>query len=151
MIYKNGKFQDVVERIDLLIEGETDIISKMSTISCEIFQSFGHFNWVGFYRLVDNQMLKVGPYQGTHGCLTIKVGEGVCGRCALEKKVQLENDVNRNPHHIACSADTKSEIVIPVFDKLGTLKAVLDIDSIELNSFNSDDSKFLTHITSKIY
>jgi len=69
----------------------------------------------------------------------------------LKKKVQLENDVNRNPHHIACSADTKSEIVIPVFDKLGTLKAVLDIDSIELNSFNSDDSKFLTHITSKIY
>jgi len=89
MIYKNGKFQDVVERIDLLIEGETDIISKMSTISCEIFQSFGHFNWVGFYRLVDNQMLKVGPYQGTHGCLTIKVGEGVCGRCALEKKSSI--------------------------------------------------------------
>ena len=86
---------ELIKRISSLIEGENDVISKMSTISCEIFQSFENFNWVGFYRLVDEQTLKVGPYQGTHGCLTIIVGVGVCGKCALEEKVQIENDIKK--------------------------------------------------------
>lgn len=141
----------LIKRVDSLIEDETDIISIMSTISCEIFQSFEKYNWVGFYRLVDKQTLKVGPYQGTHGCLTIKVGNGVCGKCAIEKKVQIENDVDLILHHIACSTKTKSEIVIPVLDKIGTLKAVLDIDSLELNSFDEIDEKYLTDISDKIF
>jgi len=148
---KEIKYIELIKRIDSLIEDETDIISKMSTISCEIFQSFEYYNWVGFYRLIDEENLKVGPYQGTHGCLTIKVGDGVCGKCAIEKQVQLENDVNLILHHIACSTNTKSEIVIPVLDKIGTLKAVLDIDSVELNSFDGVDMKYLKEISNKVY
>jgi len=144
-------YKGLINRIDSLIEGETDVISKMSTISCEIFQSFEYMNWVGFYRLVDENILKVGPYQGTHGCLTIKVGDGVCGKCAKELKVQIENDVSKLPHHIACSVETKSEIVIPVFDKKNIPKAVLDIDSIDLDSFDEIDADYLTKIVANIY
>ncbi|MBU0528806.1 GAF domain-containing protein [bacterium] len=148
---KKLKYKELLKRIDSLIKDEEDYISKMSTIACEIFQSFDHFNWVGFYRLVNENILKVGPYQGTHGCLTIDINKGVCGKCVREKKVQIENDVNSIPHHIECSSDTKSEIVIPVFDKIGNLIAVLDIDSIKLNCFDSIDEKYLTIICANIY
>jgi GAF domain-containing protein len=146
LVYKN-----IIIRIDSLIEGETDIISKMSTISCEVYQSFDYLNWVGFYRLAKKNTLKVGPYQGTHGCLTIKIGEGVCGKCASEEKVQIENDVSKIPYHISCSVDTNSEIVVPVFDNIGKFIALLDIDSVELNSFDEIDKKYLTNIANKIF
>ncbi len=148
---KEFKYIDLLKRIDQLTKDEVDIISNMSTIACEIYHSFDNFNWVGFYRLVDDSTLKVGPYQGTHGCLTIDVNRGVCGKCVREKKPQIENDVNSISHHIACSGNTKSEIVIPVFDKIKNIIAVLDIDSIEKNSFDSIDEKYLTIICSNIY
>ena len=144
-------YKDIINRIDSLIKGENDVISKMSTISCEIYHSFDHFSWVGFYRLVDESTLKVGPYQGTHGCLTIDINKGVCGNCVREKKPQIENDVNSIPYHIACSGDTKSEIVIPVFNKVKNIIAVLDIDSTAVNSFDSIDEKYLIIICSNIY
>jgi len=147
---KEFKYKDLLKRIGQLTKDEKDIISKMSNISCEIFQSFDYLNWVGFYRLVDKNTLKVGPYQGTHGCLTIDINRGVCGKCVREKKLQIENDVNSIPYHIACSGDTRSEIVIPVFDKIKNIIAVLDIDSTEINSFDSIDEKYLTIICSNI-
>jgi len=150
-VRKEKIYRDIIKRIDSLIEGENDTISIMSTISCEIFHAFDYLNWVGFYRLVDDSTLKVGPYQGTHGCLTIDINNGVCGKCAREQKVQIENDVNKLPHHIACSIHTKSEIVIPVFDKNRNLRAVLDIDSIEINSFEDIDKNYLVKIANKIY
>lgn len=148
---KKDKYNDLIKRINSLTEGETDIISRMSTIACEVFHTFEYFNWVGFYRLVDDSTLKVGPYQGTHGCLTIDINSGVCGKCAREKEVQIENDVTKLPHHIACSINTKSEIVVPVFDKNRILRAVLDIDSIKVNSFEEIDKKYLVEISNKIY
>ncbi len=148
---KEIKYQNILKNIESLIEGEADTISIMSTISCELYQAFEQWNWVGFYRLVDEKTLKVGPYQGTHGCLTIDINQGVCGKCAREQKVQIENDVTKLPHHIACSTDTKSEIVLPVFDKSGQLEAVLDIDSLELNSFDTIDEKYLTEVADKVY
>jgi GAF domain-containing protein len=148
---KDKKYKILLNTIDSLIEGETDVITKMSTIACEIFLTFDYLNWVGFYRLVDENTLKVGPYQGTHGCLTIDINHGVCGKCAREQKVQIENDVSKLSHHIACSAETKSEIVIPVFDVDNNLKAVLDIDSVELNSFDEIDENYLTEISNKIF
>ncbi len=147
---KENIYLDLLKRIDSLIEGETDTISKMSTISCEIFHTFDYLNWVGFYRMVNDSTLKVGPYQGTHGCLTIKIGEGVCGKCAKENKIQIENDVQNIPYHIACSSETKSEIVMPVLDN-NVLRAVLDIDSTELNSFDIVDEKYLKIICNKLY
>ena len=148
---KEKIYNELIKCIDALIENETDIISKMSTISCELYHSFRHWNWVGFYRMVDKKTLKVGPYQGTHGCLTIYINNSVCGKCAHEQNVQIENDVSKIPHHISCSNETKSEIVIPVLDKNGELQAVLDIDSVELNSFDEIDDKYLREIASKVY
>lgn len=136
---KEQKYKEVLRNIDSLVEGENDVISVMSTIACELYHSFEHFNWVGFYRLVDDTTLKVGPYQGSHGCLTIHIEKGVCGKCAREKRIQLENDVANLPHHIACSSDTQSEIVLPVIDRQGHLRAVLDIDSFEKDSFDEID------------
>ena len=101
------------------------------------------FSWVGFYRLIDEITLKVGPYQGTHGCLTINIEKGVCGKCVRENKIQIENDVCKIPHHIACSSETKSEIVLPVRDSENKVKAVLDIDSKEINCFDEVDEKYL--------
>jgi GAF domain-containing protein len=148
---KEEKYKHVVKSIEVLINGETDTISKMSTIACELFQNFEYWNWIGFYRLVDDKTLKVGPYQGTHGCLTIDINQGVCGKCAREKKVQIENDVAVLPHHIACSPDTKAEIVLPIINNEGSLRAVLDIDSLELNCFDEIDVQYLTIIADMVY
>ncbi len=151
MMSKEDKYKEVLQNIELLIKNEKDLISVMSTISCEIFHAFEYLNWVGFYRLVDETTLKVGPYQGTHGCLTINIKNGVCGKSAREKKVQIENDVSKIPFHIACSSETNSEIVVPVLDKDGNLKAVFDVDSLELNSFDKIDEKYLKMICEKVY
>lgn len=111
----------------------------MSTIACELFHAFDYFNWLGFYRRIDPSTLKVGPYQGTHGCLTIDTQRGVCGACVRTAEVQIENDVSRVPHHIACSSATKAEIVIPILDATGVVMAVLDIDSKRKNVFDKTD------------
>ena len=147
---KEDKYIDVCRRLNALLEGEDDLISKMSTISCELFQEFEYFSWVGFYRRVNENLLKVGPYQGTHGCLKIPMGKGVCGKCAEENKIQIENDVANLPHHIACSSETKSEIVLPINDENNRVTAVFDIDSVELNSFDEIDEKYLQKICEMI-
>jgi len=148
-IYKKGRvlkekiYSKVLQNIESLIEGEMDLVAVMSTISCELYHAFESFNWVGFYRRIDENTLKVGPYLGTHGCITIDIKRGVCGKCAREGEVQIENYVNAIPHHIACSNDTKSEIVIPIKDNGNNVRALLDIDSTEINRFNEID---LTHL-----
>lgn len=147
---KENIYIEVLQNIESQIDGEADLITVMSTVSCELYHAFDHFSWVGFYRRVDEKTLKVGPYQGTHGCLTIDIEKGVCGKCAKEGMVQVENDVSAIPHHIACSIDTKSEIVIPVKDNKNIVRAVLDIDSTEINSFDEVDQKYLGKICENI-
>jgi len=142
---KENKYIELIKNVRNLIEGEDDIISKMSTVACEVFHEFDHFNWVGFYRRTGERTLKVGPYQGDHGCLVIDFDRGVCGRCAREQKVQIENDVMKLPYHIACSTETRSEIVLPVI-RNGELIAVFDIDSIIPDIFEAMDEKYLTEI-----
>lgn len=143
---KENIYIEVLQNIDSLIEGEMDLVAVMSTVSCELYHAFEHFSWVGFYRRVDEKTLKVGPYQGTHGSLTIDIEKGVCGKCAREGEIQIENDVSAIPHHIACSDDTKSEMVIPIRDNENNVRAVLDIDSTETNSFDEVDQKYLKKI-----
>ena len=145
-VLKENMYVEVLQNIESLIEGETDLVTVMSIISCELYHAFEHFNWVGFYRRVDEKTLKVGPYQGTHGCLTVDIEKGVCGKCAREGETQIENDVSAIPHHIACSDSTKSEIVMPIKDKKNNVRAVLDIDSTEINSFDKVDQKYLKKI-----
>jgi L-methionine (R)-S-oxide reductase len=143
---KKSIYQDALRSMEALVEGETDLISVMATISCELYQRFDHFNWVGFYRRVDDRTLKIGPYQGTHGCVTIDFDRGICGKCARESEIQLENDVCSVPSHIACSSDTKAEIVLPIFDSQSEVRAVLDVDSTELNVFDEVDVTHLTRV-----
>jgi len=143
---KGQKYKQVLRSLESLIEGENDQISVMSTIACELYHAFEPFIWVGFYRLVDEITLKVGPYQGTHGCLTIHIKKGVCGKCARESAVQIENDVSKIPYHIACSSETKSEIALPVVDHDGEVRAVLDIDSAEIDCFDETDVEYLKEI-----
>ena len=101
---KEQQYQETLRRIDALCDGESDRISLMATISCELFHTFGHFDWVGFYRNVGNETLKVGPYQGGHGCLVIPFSKGVCGAAARTREVQNIADVNAIEDHIACSS-----------------------------------------------
>jgi len=143
---KKEKYEVVFRTIRSLTENESDLVSVMSTISCELYHAFEPFIWVGFYRLVDKTTLKVGPYQGTHGCLTINSDKGVCGKCVRENAIQIENDVSAIPHHIACSSETKSEIVLPVRDLKSRVRAVLDVDANTINCFDAIDKEYLTKI-----
>jgi L-methionine (R)-S-oxide reductase len=143
---RNVPHTELSARIAALIEGETDDISKMATIACELFHSDERFDWVGFYRVTDPGILKIGPYQGGHGCLVIPFARGVCGACASKGETIIVPDVDAFSDHIACSSSTKSEIVVPVFDKDGELIAVLDVDSDQPDAFSTEDAKHLEAI-----
>jgi len=128
-----------------VLGGIDDDIAGMATMSSMIHHAFG-FLWTGFYRVVGPRLLRVGPYQGTLGCLDIEFGRGVCGAAAAQRKSIVVPDVDKFPGHIACDARSKSEIVVPVFDNKGSLIAVLDIDSEKRSTFDSADVQGLERI-----
>lgn len=122
-----------------VLEGIDDPIAAMATMSALIHNAFGHL-WTGFYRVVEkDRLLRVGPYQGTVGCLEIEFGRGVCGAAAATKQTQIVEDVMTFPGHITCDARSRSEIVVPVFSRDESLIAVLDIDSDQIGAFSGQD------------
>ncbi len=137
--------------IDSLTHGETEQIALMATIACEVYHADARFDWVGFYRVTAPETLKIGPYQGGHGCLVIPFSRGVCGACARSRAPQLVADVNAFPDHIACSSSTLSELVLPVFDAEGALIAVFDIDSDQADAFTETDVQELTKILADVF
>jgi L-methionine (R)-S-oxide reductase len=143
---KIERYRDVFNALQSLCEGETDEVALMATIVSELHNRMPGFDWTGFYRVTSFRHLKIGPYQGGHGCLNIPFSRGVCGRAASERMTQNVRDVNKLPYHIACSASTQSEIVVPVLDRHGDTKAVLDIDSDALANFDSIDQEWLEKI-----
>jgi len=134
-------YRDVLERIDALLDGETDWISAMATVVCELHHAMPHYHWTGFYRMVTPRELAIGPYQGGHGCLRIDLDRGVCGAAARTRRTQLVPDVALFPGHIACSSTTRSEIVVPVLDPDGHVFAVLDVDSDWPDAFSGEDQE----------
>ena len=132
--------------IDALTHGETDAVALMATVACEVHHSDDRFDWTGFYRVTEPGVLKIGPYQGGHGCLVIPFERGVCGACARTQSVQLVPDVEAFPGHIACSSSTRSELVLPVFDGAGRLIGVFDIDSDQPDAFTETDAAELAAI-----
>ena len=142
---------ELKSRILALIEGEDDVIAKMATVTCEVFHNRNGFDWVGFYRVTSSQMLKIGPYQGGHGCLQIPFDRGVCGAAAREEKTQLVDDVDAFPGHIACSSSTRSELVLPCFDVSGALIAVFDIDSDTPAFFTAQDQAFYEDLLTQVF
>jgi L-methionine (R)-S-oxide reductase len=127
-------------RLIALCDGEADHIAVMASVACEVFHADDRFDWVGFYRNVGGRTLKIGPYQGGHGCLTIPFDKGVCGAAARLRQTQLVPDVEAFDGHIACAASTRSELVVPVFDATGALIAVFDIDSDQPDAFTERDA-----------
>ncbi|APX91058.1 diguanylate cyclase [Brevirhabdus pacifica] len=138
---------DLLEKtIASLTEGETDAVALMATIACEVHHADPRFDWTGFYRVVAPGLLKIGPYQGGHGCLSIPFTRGVCGAAARSGQVQLVPDVEAFEGHIACASSTRSELVLPVFDKAGEVIAVFDIDSDRPDAFTAQDAERLEKI-----
>ena len=131
--------------IRAVLHGVDDPITAMATVSCLVFHAFGHL-WTGFYRVVAPRLLRVGPYQGTLGCLEIPFGKGVCGTAAAEMRTVIIGDVATFPGHITCDGRARSEIVVPVLDHQGALMAVFDVDSDRAECFDDTERVGLERI-----
>ena len=136
-------YDALAARIRALTEGETDEVALMATVACELHHADDRFDWTGFYRVTGPEVLKIGPYQGGHGCLVIPFSRGVCGAAARTRQTQLVPDVEAFPGHIACSSSTRSEIVVPVIGANDRLIGVLDIDSDRPEAFTETDAEAL--------
>jgi len=135
------KYRELVKQVKALLSRNDNLLSNLSNFTAALNQTFEKISWVGFY-LFDGEKLYLGPFQGKVACTEIRIGNGVCGTAAKERKTVIVEDVEKFPGHIFCDADSKSEIVIPII-KDDTLYGVLDLDSTELNSFNETDKKYL--------
>lgn len=141
---KEEKYATLLPQLKSLMEGEDDVIANMANVAACIMETF-HFWWVGFYRVIDNTLV-LGPFQGPLACTRIKRGKGVCGTAWDKAQTIVVEDVEQFPGHIACSSASRSEIVVPIFDKDDKVVAVLDIDSEHLNTFDSTDKKWLEEV-----
>lgn len=141
----------LLARVLSLTEGERDEVALMATVACEVHHSDARFDWTGFYRVVAPGLLKIGPYQGGHGCLTIPFDRGVCGAVARTGETHLVSDVDAFPGHIACASSTRSELVLPVRDPSGQLIAVFDIDSNRPDAFAEQDATALGHLLDAVF
>lgn len=137
--------------IHSLTHGETDTVALMATVACEIHHAHPFADWTGFYRVTGPDMLKIGPYQGGHGCLVIPFSRGVCGAAARTGQVQNVPDVDAFPGHIACASSTRSELVLPVWNSAGTLLGVLDLDSNTPDAFTKADEDWLVPLLADVF
>ena len=141
---KEERYKLLTVQIGSLIAGETDSVAMMANVCAAIQETMGFF-WTGFYRVVGDELL-LGPFQGPVACMHIGFGRGVCGTAWKQRETIVVPDVEQFPGHIACSSLSRSEIVVPVFDKAGEVVAVLDIDSKELATFDDTDRLWLEQI-----
>ncbi len=144
-------YDELSATITALCHGETDAVALMATVVCEVHNTHPLSDWTGFYRVVSPELLKIGPYQGGHGCLVIPFSRGVCGAVARSGKPLIVPDVDAFPDHIACSSTTKSELVLPVWNGKGTLLGVLDLDSNTPAAFTETDMVRLTTILADVF
>lgn len=137
--------------IRALTQGETDTVALMATVACEIHHTHPYCDWTGFYRVTGPELLKIGPYQGGHGCLVIPFSRGVCGAAARTGQIQNVPDVEAFPGHIACSSSTRSELVLPVWNGQGKLLGVLDLDSDSPAAFTKEDEDWLVPLLAEVF
>ena len=146
------RYAQLAQEIAAVLEGETNLIARMASVTAMLSATFSHFFWTGFY-LVDplrDRELVVGPYQGTLGCLRIAFDRGVCGAAATQRRTLIVTDVLAFPGHIACDAASRSEIVVPVFAPDQSLVGVLDVDATTLAAFDGVDARGLEVIVELI-
>jgi L-methionine (R)-S-oxide reductase len=145
---KEERYKSLLPQVNALLEGEPDLIANLANLAAALKFGMGFF-WVGFY-LVKNkgsqQELVLGPFQGPVACTRIAKGRGVCGKSWESKEVIIVEDVEKFPGHIACSSESKSEIVLPAFDSKGEVFLVLDVDSDKLADFDQSDKKYLSEL-----
>jgi L-methionine (R)-S-oxide reductase len=134
-----------------LTHNETDTVALMATVVCELHHVHPFADWTGFYRVVGPELLKIGPYQGGHGCLVIPFSRGVCGAAARTGQVQNVPDVDAFPGHIACASSTRSELVLPVWNGAGRLLGVLDLDSDTPAAFTAADEAALVPLLAEVF
>ena len=144
-------YDELATSIAALCHGETDTVALMATVACEVHNTHPLSDWTGFYRVVAPELLKIGPYQGGHGCLVIPFSRGVCGAAALSGKAQLVPDVDAFPGHIACASSTRSELVLPVLNGQGRLLGVFDLDSNTPAAFTETDAARLAAILADVF
>lgn len=142
---------ELIALILALCNGEDDEIAIMATVVDQLYHNVDGFDWVGFYRVVRTDLLKIGPYQGQHGCLVIPFARGVCGAAARDQKIKIVDDVKNFEGHIACSDSTQSELVIPCFGQNEELLGVLDIDSDQPAFFTKQDADDLDQLMRKLF
>lgn len=146
---KPQAYRELEAHIDSVLSGITDEVAEMATVSALVHHAFGWL-WTGFYRTIEpGRLLRVGPYQGTLGCLEIQFGRGVCGTAAAEGRTVIVDDVSTFPGHIACDARSRSEIVVPVFNAKRDVIAVLDVDADYVSAFDEDDRVGLERIVAR--
>lgn len=148
---KRVDYAHLAKTIAALTEGEADEIALMATIVCEVHHADDRFDWTGFYRVTEPELLKIGPYQGGHGCLVIPFDKGVCGAAARTGQAQVVEDVDAFPGHIACASTTRSELVLPVWNRAGRLLGVFDIDSDQPAAFDTSDAEALGDILKETF
>ncbi|MWP39016.1 GAF domain-containing protein [Rhodobacter sphaeroides] len=144
-------YDQLDQTIEALCHGEQDTVALMATVACEIHHAHPLSDWTGFYRVTGPELLKIGPYQGSHGCLVIPFSRGVCGAAARTGRIQLVPDVEAFPDHIACSSTTRSEIVLPVRNGEGRLLGVLDLDSNTPAAFTEEDAARLQALLDRTF
>jgi L-methionine (R)-S-oxide reductase len=143
--------KDISRQIIALTTGETDTVALMATMACELHHAHPMADWTGFYRVVAPDLLKIGPYQGGHGCLVIPFSRGVCGAAARTGQVLNVPDVETFADHIACSSSTRSELVLPVWNGAGVLLGVLDLDSDTPAAFTAEDEAWLVPLLAQVF
>ncbi len=152
-IEKDEAYKNAAKELTLLLDEGSSMITRMASINCILKTHLPYFYWVGFY-MIRNNRLEVGPYQGTLGCLYIDMGMGVCGKAARSKETQIVDDCHalvQGNEHIACDPNSRSEIVVPVFDIEDELIAVFDVDSTLIGSFDLIDKKWIEQIIHNIF
>ncbi len=137
-------YEEIAPQVASLVAGETDLVANLANITAILKEAFGFF-WVGFYLKKENQLV-LNAFQGTLACTRIDFGRGVCGRAYTTKEIVIVPNVDEFPGHIACSFESKSEIVLPIFDKSGEVFGVLDVDSDRLDDFSETDAEGLQQI-----
>ena len=148
MSSKEDRYSELYRQAESLLSGETKVVSKMANLAALIHTSMG-FWWTGFYIVEDGELV-LGPFQGPVACMHIAYGRGVCGTAWKERRTVVVPDVERFPGHIACSSESRSEIVVPLRRGGSDITGVLDIDSRELATFDETDSLWLERLASLI-
>ena len=137
-------YGEIVPQVEALVTGETDLVANLANIAAVLKEAFGFF-WVGFYLVKDSQLV-LGPFQGPLACTRINFDQGVCGHAYSTRQTTIVSDVDQFPGHIACASASRSEIVVPIFDRSAEVFGVLDVDSDKLDDFGQTDANGLSRI-----